>query len=203
MIDVSKEEKYMTLGEKLKELRKETNISQEELAEKVGVSRQAVAKWERDNGLPDTENLKSIATLFNISIDELLDYKKELLDSVVLEEEYSLEGIKKEGKARTKEEALMIKKFNKALSIYALQQKKKWNWKKNLFWFIVEPLYSPELEDIVDNGIYYLFLVEEKDKQYLVTMKKGKMKVIQLKTLFKSNKLVINDYIYKKMYQVK
>ena len=75
----------MTLGEKIKDLRKKANISQEDLAEKVGVSRQAVTKWEKDLGLPDIENLKSIASLFNISIDELLDYKKQLFGEVILE----------------------------------------------------------------------------------------------------------------------
>lgn len=55
----------MTLGEKIKDLRKQTNISQEELAEKLGVSRQAVTKWESDAGLPDIINLKSIATLLD------------------------------------------------------------------------------------------------------------------------------------------
>ena len=88
------------MGEKIKDLRKKSNISQEELAEKVGVSRQSVTKWESDAGLPDIDNLKALATLFNISIDEFLDYKKEILGEVVLEEKYSLSGIKKEGKAR-------------------------------------------------------------------------------------------------------
>ncbi len=125
----------MTLGEKIKDLRKKTNISQEQLAEKLGVSRQAVTKWERDLGLPDIENLKAIATLFNISIDELLDYKKQTLGDVVFEEKYSLEGIKKEGKARTKEETVIIKRFANSISIYTLLKKKKWNWKKNIFWF--------------------------------------------------------------------
>ena len=116
----------MTLGEKIKRLRKETGISQEELADKVGVSRQTITKWESNLGLPDIENLKSLAVLFNISTDELLDHKKEMLGEVILEESYSIEGIKKEGKARSKEETIIIKRFSKASSIYALQKKKKW-----------------------------------------------------------------------------
>ena len=193
----------MTLGEKIKELRKKANISQEELAEKIGVSRQAVTKWESDAGLPDLENLKSIATLFNISIDELLDYKKELLGDVVLEEEYSLEGIKKEGRARNKEDAFILKRYEKASEVYSIQKNKKWSIKKNLFWFLVEPSYSPQLEDYVENGTYSLYLVIEKEKQYLVTMKKGNMKVIELKTLFTSNKITIDGYTYKKSYKIK
>lgn len=63
----------MTFGEKLKQARKNAGYSQEELAEKLAVSRSAVAKWETDKGMPDISNIKSIAQLLNISIDYLLD----------------------------------------------------------------------------------------------------------------------------------
>ena len=62
----------MTLAEKLKFLRKQAGLSQEQLAEKLGVSRQAVTKWETDAGIPDIENVIAISALFDISIDELL-----------------------------------------------------------------------------------------------------------------------------------
>jgi len=62
----------MKFAETLKELRKQAGYSQEQLAEKIGVSRQAITKWETDTGLPDIENLMIIATLFSISLDELL-----------------------------------------------------------------------------------------------------------------------------------
>ena len=62
----------MTFAEKLKSIRKQAGISQEKLAEKLGVSRQAVTKWETDAGIPDIENIKAISALFDISIDELL-----------------------------------------------------------------------------------------------------------------------------------
>ena len=65
--------KTMTFGEKLKEVRKKTGLTQEELAELIGISRAAVAKWETDKGLPDIENLKAIARLLDVSIDYLLD----------------------------------------------------------------------------------------------------------------------------------
>lgn len=62
----------MTLAEKLKFLRKQAGMSQVQLAEKLGVSRQAVTKWETDAGIPDIENVIAISALFDISIDELL-----------------------------------------------------------------------------------------------------------------------------------
>lgn len=63
----------MTFGEKLKEARKTIGLSQEQFAEKMNISRSAVAKWESDIGIPDVSNLKSIAGLLNVSIDFLLD----------------------------------------------------------------------------------------------------------------------------------
>lgn len=66
----------MTLGEKLREARRQAGLSQEQLSEKLGVSRSAVAKWETDNGIPDIENVIAISALFDISIDELLSDEK-------------------------------------------------------------------------------------------------------------------------------
>lgn len=66
----------MTLGEKLKSIRKQSGMSQEKLAEKIGVSRQAITKWETGAGIPDIENMVAISSLFNISIDELLSNEK-------------------------------------------------------------------------------------------------------------------------------
>ncbi len=57
---------------RLYEKRKAFGFSQEELAEKLGVSRQAVSKWERGESSPDTENLIALATLYGISLDELV-----------------------------------------------------------------------------------------------------------------------------------
>ena len=60
------------LGKKLYELRKKNGLSQEELAERLGVSRQAVSKWECGESLPDTDNLITIAKMYAISLDELV-----------------------------------------------------------------------------------------------------------------------------------
>lgn len=68
----------MTFAEKLKAIRKQAGMSQEKLAEKIGVSRQAVTKWETDMGIPDMENIMVISALFHISIDELLSNEKEM-----------------------------------------------------------------------------------------------------------------------------
>ena len=63
----------MNLGKKIAELRKKNNLSQEELAEKVGVARQTISKWEIGDTTPDINQVKIISKIFNISIDELVD----------------------------------------------------------------------------------------------------------------------------------
>ncbi len=62
----------MKFQEKISQIRKEKGLSQEELAEKVGVSRQAVAKWEAGLSYPDVENLIALSSLFQVSIDSML-----------------------------------------------------------------------------------------------------------------------------------
>ena len=61
------------IANKLVELRKKNGLSQEELADKLGLSRQAVSKWERAESSPDTDNLICLAKLYNVSLDELLN----------------------------------------------------------------------------------------------------------------------------------
>ena len=62
----------MSFGEKLQDLRRRAGMSQDTLAERLDVSRQAVSKWERDETMPETEKLVRIAQLFDASLDELL-----------------------------------------------------------------------------------------------------------------------------------
>ena len=66
----------MSFAEKLRTLRKQAGLSQEKLAEKLSVSRQAITKWETDMGIPDIENIMAISSLFDVSIDELLCEEK-------------------------------------------------------------------------------------------------------------------------------
>lgn len=76
----------MTLGERLAKLRKEKGLSQEEVADKINVTRQTVSKWELDQSLPDFDRIMPLCKLYNISSDELLtgniEQKNENLDDV-------------------------------------------------------------------------------------------------------------------------
>lgn len=88
----------MTLGEKIKNLRNNIGLTQEQLASKLNVSRQAITKWESDKGMPDIENLKALSKLLNVSIDYLVDDNKNV-DDIVLKEDIDL---KQYGKGRKK-----------------------------------------------------------------------------------------------------
>lgn len=71
----------MTFGEKLQKLRKESGLSQEDLASRLEVSRQAVSKWERDNGYPETEKIIRMSRIFHVTLDYLLNEENSLENS--------------------------------------------------------------------------------------------------------------------------
>jgi len=64
-------ENRMSLGRFIADRRKAMRMTQEELAEKLHVSKSAVAKWETNGGIPDRDNLKELSTVINVSIDDL------------------------------------------------------------------------------------------------------------------------------------
>ena len=94
----------MTFGEKLQALRKSRGWSQEQLAERVAVSRQAVGKWESGSAVPDTENVVEISRLFGVSTDYLLhdDYTADSDIPAVKTREEQLQ------KRRNRETAMMV-----------------------------------------------------------------------------------------------
>lgn len=73
----------LNIGSNIKELRKQNNITQERLAEYLGVTYQTVSKWENGTSLPSISLLPSIANIFNISIDELYDIDKHTRDEKI------------------------------------------------------------------------------------------------------------------------
>ncbi|MGM9850030.1 MAG: helix-turn-helix domain-containing protein [Bacilli bacterium] len=66
----------MNIGEKLYELRKEKNLSQEEVADKLNVTRQTISKWETNQSTPDFDKIKPLCELYEITADELLTGEK-------------------------------------------------------------------------------------------------------------------------------
>ena len=91
------------LGSRLAQMRKQAGYSQEGVADKLGVSRQAVSRWENGEASPDTDNLIALADLYNVSLDELVGKAKpgETVDQHLAEEG---EGFQQEKKEEVDEE---------------------------------------------------------------------------------------------------
>ena len=83
----------MTIGNRISELRKKYSYSQEYVASKLGVSRQAVSKWETDQTAPDTYNLIALAELFNVSVEYLAIGKVD--EKRTVEENYAVSNTRR------------------------------------------------------------------------------------------------------------
>lgn len=186
----------MTLAEKIKEYRKKAGLSQEQLSEKLCVSRQAVTKWESGKGIPDIENIKNISRLFNVSIDELLD-DGETLTSSIIRESIDLSQYKGKEKRLSKYNAVVKEKYPKADAIYPLIRYKKLS---KLEW-ILDLIISPGIFDVVHSveDMSANYLVEVNNKQLLVKVTKEFMESVELTNKFIGKKKVINNYQFSKM----
>ncbi len=67
----------MSINNKIKLLRKKNGLSQEQLSEKIGLSRQAISRWETGDSVPDIDNIVKLSDIFNVSTDYLLKYNTE------------------------------------------------------------------------------------------------------------------------------
>ena len=77
----------MEIGNKIVDLRKKNNLTQEQLAEKVGVSRQTISKWELGESTPDIKQAKNLSEIFEIDINELIgNFNNIILDKVISNE---------------------------------------------------------------------------------------------------------------------
>ncbi|PEU82333.1 transcriptional regulator [Bacillus cereus] len=81
----------MSLGEQLKKLRESKGFSQEDIAKKIGVTRQAVYKWENDKSCPDIENLILLSELYNVTLDELIKGNRNLKEKIHIDEDEDFE----------------------------------------------------------------------------------------------------------------
>ena len=160
----------MTLGEKLKEARRQAGLSQEQLSEKLGVSRSAVAKWETDNGIPDVENLKGISRLLNVSLDYLLD-DGETMDELVMREPYNLSDYGK-GLKKARKDRVIHEKFPDAEIHTLLAEQKLTKSEKvvdNAIGILTSaPFGIPQLIHSLKNLDKEFYLVEKDGRQFLV-----------------------------------
>ena len=157
----------MTFGEKLKAARKEAGLSQEQFAEKMSVSRSAIAKWESDKGMPDVNNLKVMAQLLDVSVDYLLD-EEEKLSFNETKEAIDIDSYEVTGKCRDKKDAACYSRFSKADAIYPLIRRKRMSKGEWLVDFIAGPGIIQGADYMSDQSAYYL--VETSGKQLLVNV---------------------------------
>lgn len=160
----------MTLGEKIKETRKSAGLTQEQMAEKLMVSRQAVTKWEADKGIPDVENLKRISKLLNVSIDYLLDNGQDV-DKSVIRESIDLSHYGK-GLRKAKKDKVVREKYPNAV-INTLLGKLKLKKSEKIIdnalgFFTSAPFGIPDFINGVKNLDKEFYLVNQGDKQFLV-----------------------------------
>ena len=190
----------MTLGEKIKEARKQCGLSQEQLAEKMAVSRSAVAKWEANNGLPDVDNLKSLAQLLSVSVDYLLD-DGEVIDELVIREPYNLSDYGKDIKKKKKDRVIR-EKFPDA-EIHTLLGKLKLTKSEkvidNLLGFFTDaPFGTPDLINSFKNMDKEFYLVEKDGKQFLVTVTDEFIETRQLAKRISAEKFEIGNWQFLK-----
>lgn len=184
----------MTLGEKIKEARKKAGLTQEQFAEKICVSRQAVTKWEADKGTPDVENLKAISNLLNVSIDFLLN-NDEKLKTLSIKEAINLDDYEKNAKCRFKEDAVVLAKYPNAIEIRPLIKSKNMNnFESALDWIFSGTLflYHNHFEDL---SKYYLIKLDNKFLLVNVTKEFIISDEININPTAK-NKFVIGDCKY-------
>lgn len=156
----------MTIGEKIREARKSAGLTQEQMAEKLMVSRQAITKWESDRGIPDVDNLKAISSLLNVSIDYLLN-NGQSLDTPVIRETIDLSKYKKNAKVQ-----IVMEKYPDA-EVWSLIAKPKLTKGEktidNVLGFIFNaPFGMPQLANEIKNIDKSFFLVNKDNKQYFV-----------------------------------
>lgn len=168
----------ITFGQKLREARKKAGLTQEELAERLAVSRQAVTKWESGKGLPDVENWKTLSQALNVSIDYLLD-NGEKLDLSVTREEISLAdtvGERRPGgrwsKKAARKDSIALERF-KGGEIHGLLAKqiptKSERVIDNVLGFFTDaPFGIPEFLNDMKNTDKAFYLANFPDKQYFV-----------------------------------
>lgn len=193
----------ITLGEKLKSARKSTGLTQEQLAEKLLVSRQAITKWEADKGIPDIENLKKLSKLLNISIDYLLD-SGESIDLSIMREEINLDAYtytrKIKGrwnKKAGKKDIIVMEKYPDA-EIHCLTGKQILSREEKVAdnaigWLTTAPFEIPDFINGIKNVDKEFYLVSQADKQFFVIVTDEFIESRQLREKITTEKFEIGN----------
>ena len=185
----------MTLGEKIKDARVKAGMTQEDLASKILVSRQAVSKWESDKGIPDIDNLKVISKLLNVSIDYLVDDGTEL-DMSVIRESIDLTVYGKGRKKVLKDKAIRDKYPNATIMTLLAEPKlTKGEKAVDIAIFLLTPLIDMvKLSKQINNVDNEFYLIEQEEQQYLAVVTSEFIESRKLATKISSKRFEIGDY---------
>ncbi len=160
----------MTLGEKIKAARKNAGLTQEQMAEKLMISRPAITKWESDKGIPDIENLKAISKLLDVSIDYLLNDGEDI-DLNVIKEAIDIKAYGKGLKKKIKDK-IVREKYPDADILTLMPRKMLTKGEKvidNLLgWLTDAPFGTPDLINSIKLVGNEYYLVVNNNDQYLV-----------------------------------
>ena len=183
----------MTLGQKLKEIRNKFGLSQEQLAEIMNVSRQAITKWESDSGLPDVSNLQELSKVFGVTVDYLLNDNNSL---PALSMRKELDKNKYKNKMTMYEEVLK-EYYKEPYEIYILSRSRKLNFIELLLDTFIAPEIGPvsTADELGDLSPYYL--VKKGDLKLLVNIKNYTLEVIELPSNTNDKKFVYKKNIFR------
>ena len=183
----------MTLGEKIREARRICGFSQEQLAEKMSVSRSAVAKWETDKGLPDVGNLKMLSRLLNVSIDYLLD-EGQLGVTSVIRENYNLIAYGY-GCNRVKKDRVVREKYPDA-RIYPLLGRQDPANMDQLAEYAADCRSNPT--DRLKQTDKSFYLIEKENRQFLVTVTDAYVETRPMEHTLQENNFCIGGWNFVK-----
>ena len=133
------------IADRLVKLRKKYGYSQEELADKLGLSRQAVSKWERAEASPDTDNLICLAKLYGVSLDELLATDEDI-DTIVQEQ------VKEEAPAQEEKVEINKDETSAVLKIKIFEMRNEINTDVKSYIRELNKYFKPYVRQNVDNG---------------------------------------------------
>ena len=182
----------MSLGEKLRNIRKKFGMSQENLANIINVSRQAITKWESDLGLPDPENLKALSHVFGLTIDFLLDNSSNM---PLLKMRLELDKNKYKNGLNYYEEVL-YEYYKAPWKIYILTREKKMNKIEKTIDFFIDSM-PISLSDLVSDFSPY-YLVKKDNLKLLVNIKNNILEVYELNSLINEEKFSFDKNIFTK-----
>ena len=186
----------MTLGDKIRYARKCCNLSQGQLAEKMCVSRSAIAKWETDKGLPDVENLKILSRLLHISVDSLLADNTE---TAVIRQPYNLAALGR-GCKKVRKDRLMRQKFPDA-SIIPLLGRPEFNPQEGIVdstrgFLTPVPFGSPEFMKSVRNLDKAFYLVEQESEQFFITVTDEHLEICPMEQTLTEKTFQLGSWIF-------